>query len=76
MKQDNIEVQMLAKVMTLILLSYIVPVFGIVFSVYILMSSDIINYTGWVKALATISLVLQLLIILGMVIGWLAWMFS
>lgn len=76
MKQENIEVQMLAKVMTLILLSYIVPVFGIVFSVYILMSSDIIKYAGWVKALATISLVLQLLIILGMVIGWLAWMFS
>lgn len=72
----NNELQMVAKIMTLILLSYIVPVFGIVFSIYILMSSDIVKYASWIKALSTISFVLQLLIILGMAIGWLAWLFS
>lgn len=75
-RSNNKELQLIAKVITLIMLSYIVPVFGIVFSIYILTSSDIIRYATWVKALATISLILQLLVILGMVIGWLTWLFS
>ncbi|GEK88607.1 hypothetical protein SAMN04488100_11426 [Alkalibacterium putridalgicola] len=75
-RSNNKELQLIAKVVTLIMLSYIVPVFGIVFSTYILTSSDIIRYATWVKALSSISLILQLMVILGMVIGWLTWLFS
>lgn len=61
------------KLITFILLSYIVPIIGIGFSLYILHDSDLENYGSWVKILAMIALCIQLLFILLGFLGWFVW---
>ncbi|SEL13494.1 hypothetical protein SAMN04488700_0415 [Carnobacterium iners] len=57
------------KVIIFVILSYIVPLIGIGFSIYILTNSNMKNYSSWIKPLALISLVTQILIILSAVLG-------
>jgi len=61
------------KMVIFILLSYLVPVVGIGFSLYILNDSDMKNYGSWVKPVATIALSIQTLFVSFGFLGWLAW---
>ena len=61
------------KLIIFILLSYIVPVIGIGFSIYLLMNATKNNYGIWVKRLAVLSLCIQLLPVLGTLIGMITW---
>lgn len=75
MEQKNMEdIQFLIKIGLLILLSYIIPILGIGFSIFILTRSELRNYGKWVKMLAVISLLLQIVMILGIALGVAAWM--
>lgn len=61
------------KIFTFILLSYLVPVVGIGFSLYILNDSDMKNYGSWVKPVTIIALSIQMLFVLFGFLGWLVW---
>lgn len=61
------------KMVIFILLSYLVPVVGIGFSLYILNDSDMKNYGSWVKPVAIIALSIQTLFVLFGFLGWLVW---
>lgn len=58
------------EVLTLLLLSYIVPIIGIGFSVYILGKTRLKNYGRWVYVLSLISLIIQLLVIAFALLGY------
>lgn len=60
------------KLIIFILLSYI-PVIGIGFSIYLLMNATKNHYGMWVKRLAVLSLCIQLLPVLGVLIGMITW---
>lgn len=61
------------KLIIFILLSYIVPVIGIGFSIYLLLNAAKNHYGMWVKILAVLSLCIQLLPVLGVLIGIITW---
>lgn len=61
------------KLIVFILLSYIVPVIGIGFSIYLLINATKNHYSMWVKRLAVLSLCIQLLPVLGVLLGWITW---
>ena len=67
MEEDSV------KLIIFILLSYIVPVIGIGFSIYLLMNATKNHYGTWVKRLAVLSLCIQLLPVLGVLIGMITW---
>lgn len=70
MKDNKVSMdQESVKVIIFIILSYIVPLVGIGFSLYILTHSNMKNYSGWIKPLALLSLVIQILTILSAIIG-------
>ena len=74
MKNDEkIEAQDLLKVSISLLLSYLVPIIGMVFSIYVLSIFKRGHYDSWVKIMAIISFGIQLLIIFCLIIGWLTW---
>lgn len=61
------------KIVIFILLSFVIPIVGIGFSLSILKNFKTKNYNSWVKTLAILSLSIQLLLILSATIGWLMW---
>ncbi|WP_407372078.1 hypothetical protein [Carnobacterium sp.] len=61
------------KLIIFILLSYIVPVIGIGFSIYLLINATKNHYGVWVKRLAVLSLCIQLLPVLGVLVGMITW---
>lgn len=62
------------KIVVFVLLSYVVPVAGLGFSLYILSDSEMRNYSSWVKPVALLSLVVQLVIIVSAILGWVVWL--
>lgn len=72
-KEKHNDVKEAAKILIILLLSYLVPVVGAGFSLYILSNKKMKNYARWVPVLSVISLIIQLLIILLMLIGYLMW---
>ncbi|PRY83112.1 hypothetical protein [Alkalibacterium olivapovliticus] len=64
------------KFSVLVLLSYIVPVVGIGFSSYVLIYSKTHPVDRWIRKLAVIALIMQLLMISLAAVGWAAWNFS
>lgn len=70
---EKIEAQDLLKASISLLLSYLVPIIGIGFSIYILSISKREHYNSWIKIMAMLSFVIQLLIIFFLIIGWLTW---
>lgn len=61
------------KIVVFILLSYMVPVAGLGFSLYILSNSEMKNYSSWVKPVAMLSLGIQLVTVVSAIIGWSMW---
>lgn len=61
------------KLAILILLSYIVPVVGMAFSIYVLIHSKTHPVEKWIRKLAVISLIIQLLIVALGVAGLATW---
>ena len=72
-KNERVPENESVKIIIFILLSYVVPIVGIGFSIYILNNSKMKEYSSWVKTLAMLSLGIQLLLILFAVVGWLMW---
>lgn len=72
-KNEKKNEQESVKILTFILLSYISPIIGVGFSLYILNDSDMRNYSSWVKTLAILALVIQGLFVLFGILGWFMW---
>ena len=58
------------KVLVLLLLSYVVPIIGIGFSIYILSNTKLRNYGQWVFVLSMISLIIHLIVIVLALLGY------
>lgn len=58
------------KVLVLLLLSYVVPIIGIGFSIYILSNTKFRNYGQWVFVLSMISLIIHLIVIVLALLGY------
>lgn len=68
-----VEAKDLTKIFIMLLLSYMVPIIGIGFSIYLLSTSKREHYDRWVKTIAIISLGIQLLLVFFLIIGLLTW---
>lgn len=64
------------KFAVLVLLSYVVPIIGIGFSAYILIYSKTHPVEIWIRKLAFIALIIQLLLVALGVVGWASWHFN
>ena len=58
------------KVLVLLLLSYVVPIIGIGFSICILSNTKLRNYGQWVFVLSMISLIIHLIVIVLALLGY------
>ncbi|MCC5893997.1 MAG: hypothetical protein JJU16_00915 [Alkalibacterium sp.] len=64
------------KLAVMVILSYLVPVFGMAFSAYVLIYSKTHRVERWLRKLAVVSLILQLLIVAMGVVGWATWVIN